>query len=58
MLHLIKGRAGSGKTAYMRELISKQIDNIAYNILKYPYKEVYADLYKEFVVPMIEQQIA
>ena len=38
--------------------ISKQIENIAYNILKYPYKEVYADLYKEFVVPMIEQQIA
>lgn len=27
MLHLIKGRAGSGKTAYMRELISKQLDN-------------------------------
>ena len=27
MLHLIKGRAGSGKTAYMRNLISKQIDN-------------------------------
>ncbi len=38
--------------------ISKQIENIAYNILKYPYNEVYADLYKEFVVPMIEQQIA
>ncbi len=27
MLHLIKGRAGSGKTAYMRDLISKQLDN-------------------------------
>ncbi|MBR5442097.1 MAG: PD-(D/E)XK nuclease family protein [Clostridia bacterium] len=27
MLHLIKGRAGSGKTAYMRSLISQQIDN-------------------------------
>ena len=38
--------------------ISKQIENIAYNILKYPYNEVYANLYKEFVVPMIEQQIA
>ena len=37
--------------------ISKQIENIAYNILKYPYKEVYAELYREFVVPMIEQQI-
>ena len=37
--------------------ISRQIENIAYNILKYPYKEVYAELYREFVVPMIEQQI-
>ena len=27
MLHLIKGRAGSGKTAYMRSLISQQLDN-------------------------------
>ncbi len=26
MLHLIKGRAGSGKTAYMRSLISGQLD--------------------------------
>ena len=34
--------------------ISKQIENIAYNILKYPYKDVYAELYREFVVPMIE----
>ena len=37
--------------------ILKQIENIAYNILKYPYNEVYANLYKEFVVPMIEQQM-
>jgi hypothetical protein len=36
--------------------ISKQIENIAYNILKYPYKGVYGELYREFVVPMIEQQ--
>jgi hypothetical protein len=36
--------------------ISKQIENIAYNILKYPYKDVYGELYREFVVPMIEQQ--
>lgn len=28
MLHLIKGRAGSGKTAYMRQLISSQLDNV------------------------------
>ena len=34
--------------------ISKQIENIAYNILKYPYKDVYAELYREFVVPMID----
>ena len=36
--------------------ISKQIESIAYNILKYPYKGVYGELYKEFVVPMIENQ--
>ena len=36
--------------------ISKQIENIAYNILKYPYKNVYGELYREFVAPMIEQQ--
>jgi hypothetical protein len=36
--------------------ISKQIENITYNILKYPYKNVYGELYREFVVPMIEQQ--
>lgn len=34
--------------------ISKQIENIAYNILKYPYNKVYSELYREFVVPMIE----
>lgn len=37
--------------------ISKQIEQIAYNTLKYPYKDAYAELYREFVVPMIEQQI-
>lgn len=36
--------------------ISKQIESIAYNILKYPYKGVYGELYREFVVPMIENQ--
>ena len=36
--------------------ISNQIENIAYNILKFPYKETYAELYREFVVPMIETQ--
>ena len=37
--------------------ISKQIEQIAYNTLKYPYKDAYAELYREFVVPMIEQQV-
>ena len=37
--------------------IEKQIENIAYNILKYPYKGAYAELYREFVVPMIDQQM-
>ena len=37
--------------------ISKQIENIAYNTLKYPYKDAYAELYREFVVPMIELQM-
>lgn len=36
--------------------ISKQIESIAYNTLKYPYKGVYTELYREFVVPMIECQ--
>ena len=36
--------------------ISKQIENIAYNTLKYPYKGVYAELYRQFVVHMIECQ--
>lgn len=34
--------------------IEKQIEQIAYNTLKYPYKDAYAELYREFVVPMIE----
>lgn len=37
-------------------LISAQIESIAYNVLKYPYKDSYAELYKEFVVPMIDSQ--
>ena len=36
--------------------ISNQIENIAYSILKFPYKDVYAELYREFVVPMIDNQ--
>lgn len=42
--------------ADVTKAISKQIEQIAYNILKYPYKDVYAELYREFVVPMIEGQ--
>lgn len=37
--------------------ISTQIESIAYNVLKYPYKDAYAELYKEFVVPMLEHQM-
>ena len=37
--------------------IQSQIDQIAYNTLKYPYKGAYAELYREFVVPMIENQM-
>ena len=37
--------------------IDKRIENIAYNTLKYPYNDAYADLYREFVVPMIELQV-
>ena len=37
--------------------IEKQIEKIAYNTLKYPYKGAYAELYREFVVPMIDQQM-
>jgi hypothetical protein len=36
--------------------IDKKIENIAYNTLKYPYNEVYSKLYREFVVPMIDNQ--
>jgi hypothetical protein len=36
--------------------ISKQIESIAYNTLKYPYKGAYTELYREFVVHMIECQ--
>ena len=37
--------------------IEKQIEKIAYNTLKYPYKGAYAELYREFVVPMIDLQM-
>lgn len=37
--------------------IAKQIEQIAYNILNFPYKGAYAELYREFVVPMIEKQM-
>ena len=43
--------------ADVTKAISKQIEQIAYNTLKYPYKDAYAELYREFVVPMIEQQM-
>ena len=43
--------------ADVTKAISKQIEQIAYNTLKYPYKDAYAELYCEFVVPMIEQQV-
>jgi hypothetical protein len=36
--------------------ISKQIENIAYNVLRFPYRDVYGELYREFVVPMIDNQ--
>ena len=36
--------------------ISKQIENIAYNVLRFPYRDIYGELYREFVVPMIQQQ--
>lgn len=42
--------------ADVTKAISKEIEHIAYNTLKYPYKDVYAELYREFVVPMIEGQ--
>lgn len=33
------------------------INSIAEKVMLYPYKEVYSELYKKFVVPMIEQQM-
>ena len=39
------------------ESISSQIENIAYNILKYPYNPLYGELYREFVTPMIDMQL-
>ena len=42
--------------ADVTKAISKQIEQIALNTLKYPYKDAYAELYREFVVPMIEGQ--
>lgn len=43
--------------ADVTKAISKKIEEIAYNTLKYPYKDAYAELYREFVVPMIENQM-
>ena len=40
----------------MKNVISKQIENIAYNVLRFPYRDVYGELYREFVVPMINNQ--
>lgn len=40
----------------VENLISKQIENIAYNVLRFPYRDVYGELYREFVVPMIDNQ--
>lgn len=37
--------------------IQSKITQIAYNTLKYPYNDIYAELYREFVVPMIKGQI-
>lgn len=37
--------------------IDSSIEEIAYNILKYPYKDAYVELYREFIVPMIDNQI-
>jgi hypothetical protein len=39
------------------ESILSQIENIAYNILKYPYNPLYGELYREFVTPMIDRQL-
>lgn len=36
--------------------IMPYIEGIAYDILKSPYKPLYGDLYKQYVVPMIENQ--
>ena len=33
------------------------IKSIAEKVMLYPYKEVYAELYREFVVPMIKEQM-
>lgn len=33
--------------------ISKRIESIAYNVLRFPYRDVYGELYREFVVPIV-----
>lgn len=40
----------------LRQIILKDVENIAYNILYYPYKPIFGELYKMFVVPMLEGQ--
>ena len=43
-------------TEDLRQMILKDIENIAYNILYYPYKPIFGELYKMFVVPMLDGQ--
>lgn len=40
----------------VENVISKHIESIAYNVLRFPYRDVYGELYREFVVPMIDNQ--
>lgn len=56
----------NGKDMYSFHIFTKEeiinkieysIESIAYNVLKYPYKSPYGDLYREFIVPMIDGQI-
>lgn len=43
-------------TEDLRQMILKNVENIAYNILYYPYKPIFGELYKLYVVPMIDGQ--
>lgn len=40
----------------LRQIILKDVENIAYGILYYPYKPIFGELYKMFVVPMLDEQ--